>query len=179
MNHTPLPLAASFLIRIALAAAISGLAYWKIDGMVSLVLTIPVWGVLLAKPILELLATYFDFARKQPYAKWQGHYYEFQGTQIRIFEDDGALWFCDRDILHVLDKTPEKSLHLTYPETDYRKLDDSGLMAFSEMAVLRVVARIRHPATGKLKFWLEREVIAPFHKKREVRVLTGGARSDK
>ncbi len=104
MNSSKPPLAATFAIRIAIASALSGLAYWKMGGLVVFMLSVPVWGALLAAPIVELLANYFNFARKQPYAAWQGQYYEFQGTQVRIFEIDGALWFCDRDVLHILGK---------------------------------------------------------------------------
>ncbi len=179
MNSSKLPLAVTFAIRIAIASALSGLAYWKMGGLVVFMLSVPVWGALLAAPIVELLANYFNFARKQPYAAWQGQYYEFQGAQVRIFEIDGALWFCDCDVLHILGKKPERTMRLTYSEADYRKIEHAGLMAFSETAVLRVISRIRHPEIGKLKFWIEREVIAPYHKKRELKGLSGSHFSDK
>lgn len=179
MNSPKLPLAATFAIRIAIASALSAVAYWKMGGLVVVMLSVPAWGALLAGPTVELLESYFNFARKQPYAEWQGHYYEFQGTHVRIFEIDGGLWFCDRDVLHVLGKKPDRAMLLTYSEADYRKIDQAGLMAFSETAIIRVISRIRHPEIGKLKFWIEREVIAPYHKKREVKGLAGSHFSDK
>jgi hypothetical protein len=42
--------------------------------------------------------------------------------------------------------------------------------------VILVVSRIRHPSSGKLKFWLEREVLAPHHKGREMAGLPSSAR---
>jgi len=168
------------IARLGIAAGFSYLAY-KVggghkDGLVLLVISAPVWGVLLAKPILEFVNSFVDFAKKQPYVPWQGRYYEFQGKQIRIFEDDGVLWFVDRDVLRVLDKAPTRAMRIAYGEVDYKPVEEAGGMAFSERVVLRVVSLIRHPDAGKFKFWIEREVIAPHHKKREIAGLRAPSR---
>ncbi len=165
----------SILGRLLLAAAFSAFAYWKMGGAVAAILSIPLWGVLLAKPIIVGVAAYFDSARKQPYAPWQGRYYEFQGTHIRIDEVDGQLWFCDADVLQVLGQKPSTAMKIAYADADYRTMEASGLMAFSEAAVVRVISRIRHPEAGKFRFWIEREVIAPHHKRREMAGLPPSA----
>jgi hypothetical protein len=164
-----LPLPVSFAIRLSLAFAISGGIYWLTKSHVMMVLSLPVWGVLLAKPIVETLETYFDFARKQPWRKWQGHYYEFQGHQIRIYEMDGALWFCDTDIFNALGLKLDPSLQRVYSATEYTVLEGTKLKAFSEATVLRVISHIRHAEVGKLKFWLEREVIRPHYNKKKLK----------
>ena len=168
------------IARLGAAAGFSYIAY-KLggghkEGLVLLVLSAPIWGVLLAKPILELVKSYVDFAKQQPYIPWQGHYYEFQGRQIRIFEDDGLLWFVDRDVLRVLDKEPTSAMRIAYGEVDYKPIGETGMMAFSDRVVVRVVSLIRHPEAGKFKFWIEREVIAPHHKKREIAGLRAPSR---
>ena len=33
---------------------------------------------------------------------WHGRYYEFEGTQVRVFEEDGRLWFVLIDVAHAL-----------------------------------------------------------------------------
>ena len=160
------------IARLGVAAGFSYLAY-KLGGdhkagLILLALSAPLWGVLLAKPILEMVKSYMDFAEQQPYIPWQGRYYAFQGKQIRIFEEDGVLWFVDRDVLRVLDKEPTSAMRIAYGEVDYKPIAEAGTMAFSERVVARVVSLIRHAEAGKFKFWIEREVIAPHHKKREI-----------
>lgn len=163
----------STALRIALAAAISTFAFYKVNWLAA-ILSIPVWGVLLAKPVVEFAETYFDFARKQPYQAWNGHYYAFEGTQIRVFEDldEATLWFCDADILKVLGKVPEPSYRIAYPPPRYRLLPGTQLWAFSEDAVIDVVSHIRHPDMGKFRFWLDRQVIAPYRKRQEINKRT-------
>jgi hypothetical protein len=164
-------------LRIGLAAAFSSFAYWKMGGAIPAVLTIPIWGILLAKPILEGVAGYYSWAKKQPYVPWQGRYYEFGNIHIRVFEDDfGHLWFCDKDVLQVLGQTVSKTYQFAYGESDYRVIPGERLQGFSENAVILVVSRIRHPSAGKFKFWLEREVLAPHHNKREKAGLPSSAR---
>jgi hypothetical protein len=167
----------SVALRIALAAAFTSFAYWKMGGLIPAVLSAPIWGVLLAKPILEALAGYYRWAKKQPYIPWQGRYYEFENIHIRVVEDDfGHLWFCDKDVLKVLGQSVSKTYQVAYAESDYRAIPGERFKGFSENAVILVVSRIRHPSAGKFKFWLEREVLAPHHKKREKAGLPSSAR---
>ena len=169
------------LIRLALAAGYSYGAYRMGGshkmGLIFVALSAPLWGVLLKKPIVEGLASYFRWAKQQPYMRWQGQYYEFENTHIRVFEDDyGHLWFCDKDVLKALGQSVGKTYRLAYAEADYRAIPGERLNGFSENAVILVVSRIRHPSAGKFKFWLEREVLAPHHKKREKAGLPPSAR---
>jgi|GEM_PF-3221336 len=162
-----LPLPVSFAIRLALALAITGGIYLLTRSKVFAVLTLPIWGAILAKPVVESLETYFDFVRKQPWRQWQGHYYEFQGHHVRIYDVDSALWFCDVDIFNALGLKLDPQLRHIYPASEYAELEGTTLKAFSEAAVLRVVGNIRHAEVGKLLFWLEREVILPHHNKKK------------
>jgi hypothetical protein len=73
--------------------------------------------------------------------------------------------------LPVLGQTVSKTYQFADGECDYRVIPGERLRGFSENAVILVVSRVRHPSAGKFKFWLEREVSAPHHKKtRESRV---------
>ena len=169
------------LARLAIAAAFSFGAYRlpgsHKEGLILVVLSAPLWGGLLAKTILEGVPRYYVWAKKQPYAPWQGRYYEFENIHIRVFEDDfGQMWFCDKDVLQVLGKPVSQTYEVTYPESDYQQIPGERLKGFSETAVIRVVSRIKHPSAGKFRFWLERDVLAPHHKKRELAGLPTSAR---
>jgi hypothetical protein len=48
-------------------------------------------------------------------------------------------------------------------------LEGTRLKAFSETTVLCVIGNIRHAEVGKLKFWLEREVILPFNNRKKLK----------
>ncbi len=162
---------AGVIVRIAVAAAFSYLAY-RIggnhkNGLIFVALSTPLWGVLLVKPILEFTGGYFRWAKQQPYAKWQGRYYEFFGTHVRVEEIEGRLWFMESDVLRIIGRKSENTAKLTYGEDGLRELD-GGAILISEAAAVGVAARARHPDAGKLRFWLEREVIAPHHRKREI-----------
>jgi hypothetical protein len=162
---------AGAVVRIAVAAAFSYLAYRlggnHKSGLILVALSAPLWGVLLAKPILAFAAGYVRWAKQQPYTKWQGRYYEFFGTHVRVEELDGSLWFMERDILRILGRSPGNAAKLNYGEAAIRELE-GGELLLSEAAAVGVASRARHPDAGKLRFWLEREVIAPHHRKREI-----------
>ncbi|MCE2988940.1 MAG: hypothetical protein LW838_02180 [Nitrosomonadaceae bacterium] len=158
-------------IRVAIAAGLSYYAYRSGGGgqnsLILVVMSIPLWGVILAKPILEFVGSYFDWAKREPYAKWQGRYYEFYGTHVRAEEDDEQIWFMERDLLKMLGRKPEKTNKLSYGEGNYREIRP-GVLLLSESAVVALASRSHHPDAGKLRFWLEREVIAPHRKRREL-----------
>jgi hypothetical protein len=130
-------------------------------------MSLPLWGVILAKPILALVGQYFGWAKREPYAKWQGRYYEFYGTHVRAEEDDEQIWFMESDLLKILGRTPEKTNKLSYGEGNYREVR-RGLLLLSEAAAVALAGRSHHPDAGKLRFWLEREIIAPHRKRIEL-----------
>jgi hypothetical protein len=72
------------LIRVAICAAVTYAA--SRFSAAAAVVTVALWGALMAKPIIELGANWFNWARREPYEKWQGNYYEYANVQIRIIE---------------------------------------------------------------------------------------------
>ncbi len=158
------------IVRAAICALVSFIAskFGPIFGMMSVVL----WGVMMAKPIVELGANWFNWARREPYKKWQGNYYEFANVQIRIFERDGAthqkLWFAVADILKVLGEKPSKKLELVYGPAEYRVFAEENLAAFSEEGVKKCLTASRHPQAIAMRLWIEREVIKPHRKKLDI-----------
>lgn len=162
------------LLMIVIRAAICGLVsfiafkFGPVYGMISVVC----WGVLMAKPIVELGANWFNWARREPYEKWQGNYYEFADVQIRIFGRDGAtqqkLWFAVPDILKVLGEKPSTKLELIYGPAEYWVFPEENVAAFSEKGVKKCLAASRHPQANAMRLWIEREVIKPHRKKLEI-----------
>jgi hypothetical protein len=170
----------SLSLRAAVAGGITWAA-WRWGGggqasMISLLFCGVIWAVLFAKPIVDGLGAYVWWARKEPYIPWEGRYYEFQNVHIRIFEEDGKLWFAAEDVLKVLGRKPDSTLAITYGEIDYRLISGAAappLRVFSTRAAREIIVRARHPEAGKFLFWFDREVVAPFEKAKEIRASSG------
>jgi hypothetical protein len=163
-------IALMFVLRTLFCAGVSWLL-WRFIGWQTAILSVVIWGVLLAKPLLELIATWFNWAKREPYAKWQGNYYEFVNVQIRILVRSDGLWFCARDVLQVIGEKPVRGLENIYSATEYRRFEDERIAAFSERGVERVLRRSRHRDAARMWLWLEREVIKQHYRKLEIAEL--------
>jgi hypothetical protein len=71
------------LVRLALCAAVSWLV-WRYLGLVVAVITVPLWGIALARPIVEFAGHFYDWVNRSPLAAWQGRYYNFNGVHVRV-----------------------------------------------------------------------------------------------
>jgi hypothetical protein len=160
-------IAISFAIRLGLAAAVLWAVYHYI-GLITMVIATPIAGVLLAKPILNAGGNWFHWARKQPYAEWNGRYYEFAGTQIRVFEIGQELWVADADLLRVIGEKPTLMLGSIYGSQEYRPTPESGLHAFSPAGALKVLSASSHYESKRMMLWLQREVYKPHQRKLDI-----------
>jgi hypothetical protein len=159
--------------RLAIALVI----LWQIrrfqgtNTMIVFVLMIPVIGVLLAKPILESVSSWFKWARKQPYEKWQGNYYEYANVHIRVFDHDDELWFCDVDIFKVLELPVDTANVRTrlFSASEHRHFAEHKLSAFSEAGVQHMLTKSQHRESRAMLLWIEREVLKPHRRKIELR----------
>jgi hypothetical protein len=161
-------------IMILIRAAICGAVTYAASriSMIAAVASVALWGALMAKPIIELAANWFNWARRQPYEKWQGNYYEYANVQIRIIElgtgSTQRLWFVASDVLKVLGERPTRKLELIYNNDEYRVLPNESLAAFSEEGVRKCLTVSRHPQSVAMLLWIEREVIKPHRRKLEI-----------
>lgn len=154
-----------FAVRLALSALLLWLT-WRM-GPVPFVLSIPGAGVLLAKPIIEAGGSWFHWARRQPYAEWQGNYYEFAGTQIRMIAVGAELWAVDADLLRVVGEKPSLMLGSLYDGNDYGDIPGTRLQGFSPAGAEKVLRKSAHHEAPRLLLWLQREVYRPHQRKRE------------
>lgn len=157
-------IALSFLVRLALSLLVLWAVYRYI-GLITMVIATPIAGALLAKPLLEAGGSWFQWARKQPYAEWQGKYYGFAGTQIRMFEVGDALWISDADLLRVLGEKPTLMLGSLYGPQDYAEIPGANIHGFSPEGAAKLLTASRHPESGRMLLWLQREVYKPHRRK--------------
>src|SRR5260221_13108876 len=76
---------------------------WKLGqrawALTAFVFSVPIIGVAIARPLVDLFHEGLGWLSAQPLEKWRGNYYEFGGVHVRVFEDDGALWFAAKDVI--------------------------------------------------------------------------------
>jgi hypothetical protein len=156
-----------FAARLTLSAAILWLVYRYVD-MIPFILAIPIAGALLAKPVLEGVSSWFGWTRKQPYEEWQGRYYEFANTQIRIFEIDNQLWAQDSDLLRVIGEKPTLMLGSLYGAADYAAIPGTRFHGFSPTGTEKVLKASGHHEAARMLMWLQREVYKAYNRRREM-----------
>ena len=160
-----------FAIRLALSAAILWTVY-RYMGMYPFILAIPIAGVLLAKPIIEAGGTWFHWAKQQPYAEWHGNYYEFAGTQIRVFEVGRELWVVDADLLRVIGEKPTLMLESLFDVDDYDAIAGGRYHGFSPAGAEKVLKKSVHFEARRMLMWLQREVYKQHARKQELASMT-------
>jgi len=132
---------------------------------------VPIWGVLLAKPIIELVPALLRALREDVFAEWQGRYYAFDGHHIRVLDIEGKPWIVDADLVRSLGQRMSpplrERLRKTLDATEYDRLPATRLWGFSERGALKFLAQRQDPQALKLKLWLEREVYFVWHKRAE------------
>ena len=160
---------AFFLMRLSLGLAASAAMTWighKLGGfpwaILGFLLSTPVIGVAIAKPLVEMIHDGFGWLWAQPLRAWQGKYYEFNGEQIRVIEDDDVLWFAADDVIRA---TGIKAKAATLSET--RLLPEWNLSCFTMEGLEAVLGRHRNHETQRLILWAQREVQAPWERKRK------------
>ena len=156
-----------FAVRLALSAAILW-AVFRYMGMIPFVLSIPIAGVLLAKPIIEAGGSWLHWAKKQPYAEWHGNYYEFAGTQIRLFEGGRELWVVDEDLLRVIGEKPTLMLESLYDAHEYDLIPGTKLHGFSPSGAEKMLLNSKHFESKRMLLWLQREVYKVHRRKQEL-----------
>ncbi len=156
-----------FVVRLAASALILWAVYRYI-GMISFILSIPIAGVLMAKPIILAIENWFSWAQDQPLEKFQGAYYNFAGVQIRCFEVGKELWIVDRDLLAVIGEKPSLMLESLYNVHEYDEIPDTGFSGFSPEGAEKVLKASNHQEAGRMLLWLQREVYKPHARKREL-----------
>jgi hypothetical protein len=135
---------------------------WKLGGkpwmLVALVVSIPAFGVAIAKPLVELSHEGLSWLAAQPLEKWEGRYYEFNSVHIRIYDDRGELWFAAIAIPANAD-----SLLAVYP-VGCKVLE--GLTCLAMPALEKFLSAHPGPESGRCLLWARREVIAPWEKRK-------------
>ena len=163
-----MPNGALLVVRFLLAASASALMTWigwklgqKPWALVAFVVSSPIIGVAVARPLVELFHDGLGWLSAQPLDKWHGNYYEFGGVQVRVFEDDGALWFAAKDVVEATGiRANADAFH------EGRVLPGVKLRCLSIADVETLLATHQGRESGRVVLWAQRDVITPWKRKR-------------
>lgn len=162
---------ALLLVRFALSAAFCALATWigwktgeKAWALTFFVFSVPVIGVAIAKPLVELSHEGFSWLAGAHSREWHGAYYEFNGVQVRVYEDDERLWFAAADVLKACGmKAIVETMLAIYP-TNCARI--GRIVCLDLEGVEKLFADNPKTELGRLTVWAKREVVTPWERKR-------------
>ncbi len=159
------------LATIALRLAVCGLVVWAARrwlGNVAMITTLPIFGVALARPLLDLAGEIRDAMKAVRWREVQGRHYAFRDRTIRVVTDaDRQRWVHLGDIRRVAGFTAsDGALTITYPN-GARRLGKPAELHLSDEALLVHLRKERSPDAIRLCLWVEREIVFPARRERE------------
>ncbi len=158
---------AGVALRLVLCAAVS-YAVWRWLGLAMAMLTVPLYGIALAKPLLELASTLRHQTRALVWGADEGRHYAFHGTRVRVIEDDDHVrWVCAADVRKIVGFTAsDGALALTYPD-GWRRFGRPPQPYFSDSALLTHLRKENSAEALRLLHWVERTIAYPARHLRE------------
>jgi prophage antirepressor-like protein len=88
-------------------------------------------------------------------------------VQIRIFEDDGKLWFVVGDVMYAIGmKELPESFRAVRPR-DVRVVPGTRLKALDPAGLEHLLGKRNEHESIRFLNWMRREVVRPWEKKRE------------
>ena len=160
-------IAASIAIRLALCAGCSWAA-WRFSGLVTMVVTAPLYGVALARPLLELASELRHRTKALAWRSVEGRHYAFRGVPVQVLEDDEhRRWVRAADVRRIVGHTAsDGALALSYPE-GWRRMGSPAQPHFSDEALFAHLAKENSPEALRFAHWVEREIVFPARRLRE------------
>jgi hypothetical protein len=138
-------------------------------GLIGLALTAPIWGVMLAKPVLEFFPALGRVIHRHAFQEWEGKYYKYGLVHLRAYFDGDDAWFNAEDVLSVLDKTPGAWLSTRFTPEEYGVNPGRKDKGFSTAGVIKLTQISDHPEAPKFRLWFERTVVFNLNRKKEMR----------
>ena len=154
-------------LRLAICTGISW-AVWRWFGLASMVPTLGLFGILLARPLLDLAGALRDGMKQVQLSAVEGRHYAFRGRRVHVLEDaDRRRWVRLADVRAIVGFTAsDGALAISYPD-GVRRLGRPAEPHVGEEALLAHLLKERSPEAARLRRWVEREVVFPARRERE------------
>ena len=158
---------ATIALRLGVCAVVSWTA-WRFLGVGFMVGTLPLFGILLARPLIDLVSALRHGMKHAQLAAVEGRHYAFRGRRVEVVADaDRRRWIRLADVRAIVGFTAsDGALALTYPGA-MRRFGRGGEAHLAEEALLAHLLKERTPEAGRLRGWVEREIVFPARRERE------------
>ncbi len=162
----------NLVLRLAVCVGVAWTGV-MLMGLIGLAITAPIWGVMLAKPILEFFPALHGAIHRQALQEWEGKYYKYGRTHLRVYFDGDDVWFVAKDILSVLDKMPGSWRDARFTPEEYGVIPGRTENGFSPAGVMKLTLLSGHPEAPKFRLWFERAVVFTLNRQKEARAAAG------
>ena len=153
------------VVRIAVRLVLCALAsyfMWRRWGPTGLAVSAPVFGVALARPIIDLVAEFSVLAKRVALGDLEGRNFEFRGLRLDVADhDDGYRWISVRDVRKVLPAFPRDAvLRSRFPADLVNDPRLKGERIRAE-ALLGYLRKATETEAIKFRNWVEKDVVFP------------------
>ena len=154
-------------LRLAVCLGISW-AVWRWFGPAQMVPTLGLFGVALARPLIDLAGALRHGMKQVQLAAVEGRHYAFRGRAVQVVDDaDQRRWVRLADVRAIVGfAASDGALAVTYPD-GVRRLGRPAEPHLSEEALLAHLVKERAPEAARLRLWVEREIVFPARRERE------------
>ncbi|HVE88717.1 MAG TPA: hypothetical protein VNA44_03375 [Burkholderiaceae bacterium] len=146
-------------------------------GALSLVLVAPFWGMWLLWPTYRFIRAWWRWQYEGAWDKSNGAYYEFDGRQIRIVMQGDSIWISADDVFDALGLHGRQRNVARVRKIAGRDglVEPPGwrMLSFSEIGIKAWLDRRTDTVAHKFSYWLDKQVIAPYRKRREIEGNSG------
>lgn len=159
----PVAVASSIVV-----CALLTVVMFHLCGPIGIVLMAPVWGGLLALPLLDGFAAAIRLMRWLSWIDVEGHYYEHRARWVDVVEDAGGQRFIRVD--HLRQFLPDLPADATFVLLYAGRTLAHGRPALAYLrddALLEYLAKASSDDAIKLHQWVDRHVLRPGKKRRE------------
>lgn len=161
------------LVRIAWRLALCvfvGWCAWRVGGLTAMVGTAALFGVLLAKPLVDLASELRHHMRAAVWRPVEGRHYVYRGVPVQVLEDDDHVrWVRAADVRAIVGFTAsDGALALTYPD-GWRMQGEPAQPHFSDEALLIHLRKENSAKAGHFMNWAERTISYPARQLRQRR----------
>lgn len=147
--------------RLLLGSAVSALAWWY-GGITAFCTSLALFGVLLARPLLDFASDLRQALRSAVWAPLAGRHWVYRGTPVEVLLDDRhGRWLRASDLRRIAGTTAsDGALALSYPG-GCRRIGRPPQCHLRDDAVLLHLAKERSPEALRFARWVEREIAFP------------------
>lgn len=158
---------ATIAVRLAGCLLLSWLV-WRSFGTVPMVTTLPLFGIALARPLLDLASALRHEMDRAHWRDVQGRHYAYRGRPVRVVEDDERRrWVCLADVRAIVGFTAsDGALAISYPDGVLR-IGRPPEPHVRDEALLAHLEKERSAEAVRLRIWVEREIVFPARRERE------------